>query len=338
MKIGYFFPVFKEDKIEKFLLDFKKSKFFENNKDYEMIFVCQKEDKENLDYLLSLEKKEKNNKVIILNKPFTYNDAFYYALPKFKTDIVLLGDTKISRNDIVFEKCVEKYLKKANVVHVVKKYSGFKGFWVNLARNVYNFFIKIFTSKKDRCNVISLGLIDKNIIELLQVLPYKSMFLKNTKDLRGFETRSIYIDPKTKTYKNNFKKTTGYLIATYVSAGIFGVLLLTQILLNIFLKGNLSGYNIINIILLFLSLITSCIVFPKHIFDIRNRENRKENFEVKYVGFEEIIKREVEKDNKKTKTAQSKKKTATTKKKSVKSKTSTTKNKAKKTAKNTKVE
>lgn len=331
MKIEYFFPVFKEDKIEEILLDFKKSKFFENNKDYEMFFVCEKEDKENLNYLLTLEKKEKKNKIIILDKPFTYNDAFYYALPKFKADIVLLGDTKISRNDIVFEKCLEKYLKKASVVHVIKKHRGFKGFWVNMARDVYNFFVKIFTGKRDRCNVISLGLIDKNIINLLQVLPYKSMFLKNTKDLHGFETRSIYIDPKTNTYKNNYKRKTGYLIATYVSAGAFGALLISQILLNIFLTGSLSAYNIINVFLLFLSLISTSIVFPKHIFDIRNRENRKEKYQTKYISFEEEVKKVEEKETKKTKVLKNKKTTAKAKNTTKKPKKETRKTKSVKT-------
>ena len=35
---------------------------------------------------------------------------------------------------------------------------------------VINFFIKIFTNKKDRLNVVSLGLIDKEVVELLNGL------------------------------------------------------------------------------------------------------------------------------------------------------------------------
>lgn len=284
MKIEYFFPVFKEDNIKEYLSNFKKTDFFKNNKDYKFLFVCFKEDKTNLEYLSKEALKNENYKILVSDKEFTYNDAFSFSINHFKADVVLLGDTKISRLDLVFEKCLEKYDKKASVVHIIKKHTGFRGFWKNLSLKIYNFFIKIFTGKKDRCNVISLGLIDKNVMDVLKVLPHKNCFLKNTKSLKGFETRSIYIDAKTKTYKLNFKQKTGFLIGTCVSLGLSVLLIALQILLNVLIKDSLVVYNIIGTIVALVALTTTSILFPKHIFDIRNRENRKKEFNIEEIN------------------------------------------------------
>ena len=173
--------------------------------------------------------------------------------------------------------------EKCNVVHVLKKRNGFKGFFKNLFIKTYNFFIKLFTTKKDRFNVVSLGLIDKHVIQLLQVLPNKSCFLKNTKDLKGFETRSIYIDPKTKTYKKSFKTLTSSLITVIASSSAFTIFLLAIILLNVFL----SVAPVVNILLamgMFSCLILNTLFFPKHIFDIRNSKDKNFNFEVKEIN------------------------------------------------------
>lgn len=284
MKLEYFFPVFKEDDIKEYLSVFKKSEFYKKHKENKFMFVCEKDDKKNLEFLSKEALKNEDYKILILDKPFTYNDAFYQALPHFKADVVLFGDTKIARIDLVFEKCLEKYGKEVKIVHIVKRNQGFKGFFKNMFQKIYNFFIRIFTSKKDRCNVISLGLIDKDIIDLLKVLPGKCCFLKNTKNLRGFDSRTIYIDPKTKTYKPNFKQKTSALKGTFIFGGIIGFLITLQIILNCVIKANLSAYNIISILAILLFTCTISILIPKHIFDVRNRESLKQNFNVEQIN------------------------------------------------------
>ena len=284
MKIEYFFPVFKEDNIKEYLANFRKTDFFKKHENYKFLFVCFKEDKTNLEYLSKEALKHENYKILVADKEFTYNDAFYLSISHFKADVLLLGDTKISRIDLVFEKCLEKYDKNCNVVHIIKAHKGFKGFWVNLALKAYNFFIKMFTGKKDRCNVISLGLIDKHVMDVLKVLPHKNCFLKNTKALKGFETRSIYIDGKTKTYKLNLKQKTFGLIGTYISLASAVGLLGLQILLNALIESSMVGYNILSVIAILVSLVTLSIMFPKHIFDVRNRENRKVEFNIEEIN------------------------------------------------------
>lgn len=308
MKIDYFFPVFIEDDAKKFFSKFLKSKFYqtysqtknedkkndkkqkaENKKDaaietYENMFyfVCNKSDKKNLEYLSSQALLHPEFKIFVVDKNFSYNDAFAIALNSFKGDIVLLGDLKIAKLDLVFESCMQKK-EKCNVVHVLKKRSGFKGFIKNIFIKSYNFFIKLFTGKKDRFNVISLGLIDKHVIQLLQVLPNKSCYLKNTKDLKGFETRSIYIDPKTKTYKKSYRTMTGSLITVISSTLTFSALLLGIILLNVFLK-IIPVVNILLVMGMFACLILCVLFLPKHIFDIRNAKDKDFNFDIKQIN------------------------------------------------------
>lgn len=303
MNIDYFFPVFAEDDAQKFFTKFFKSKFYQKynsvtNKtskkddknsgekqeknESKVFFVCQKDDAKNLEYLSKQALIHPEYKVFVVDKNFSYNDAFSIALNYFKGDFVLLGDMKISKLDLVFEKCLQKK-EKCSVVHVIKKRTGFKGFFKNLFIKFYNFFIKLFTGKKDRFNVVSLGLIDKNIIELLQVLPTKSCYLKNTKELKGFETRSIYIDSKTKTYKKSYATKTSSLVTVISSFCVFIGLTLAIILLNIFL----AVLPIVNILLAMsmFSCIVLCLLFlPKHVFDIRNSSNKISNFEVKEIN------------------------------------------------------
>lgn len=283
MDINYFFPVFKQDDIKTYLKNFKTSAFFKKYTKFSFVFVCEKSDEKNIKQIKEEIKTNKQNKLITLNKPFSYNDAFYNAIKFLNADVVLLGDTNVVRIDAVFEKCMQKYDKKINVVHIVKRQVKFKGFIFNMFHSFYNFFVKLFTNKLDRLNVISLGLIDKSVIEVLKELPNKCCFLKNTKNLLGFETRTIYIPPNTNTFHLNYKKPTLSLILSIVSLGLSLGFIIAVILLNCFIKTNALVYNIIGVLLVVISLSTASILIPKHIFDIRNYENREEVFEVEEV-------------------------------------------------------
>ena len=283
MRVNYLFPVFKDDNVKGVLEDFLKSDFFKKYEDYKFVFCCNKDDKENLKYLKNKSKLNKKYKIIVFDKSFSYNDAFDESITFLDGDIVLLGDFKIQKIDVVFERCLEKYKKGASIVHVVKKREGFKGFFVNLVQSCYNFFIKIFTNKKDRLNITSLGLLNKDVVDLLKVLPKKRCFLKNTKDLMGFESRTIYVSSKTLTYKPNFKTKTGSLITSLVSAGVFGVTLICLVLLNCFLVLP-TFVNIIFIILAFVCLVLVCMLLPKHFFDIRNFKTKNISYEIKEIN------------------------------------------------------
>ena len=284
MKINYFFPVFENDKFKEVYNEFINSKFFINNKqNSKLVICCFKNDKENLNFLKNISKNNKNIKTIIFDKKFTYNDAFENCIEYFDGEVVLLGDAKIARIDAVFEKCLEKKEKGADVVHVVKKRKGIKNFFYGILKSVYNFFIKIFTNKKDRLNTISLGLIDKDVLDVLKVLPRKRCFLKNTKDLLGFETRSVYVDCKTKTYKVNYKtKTLSFNVAMTSFICFFAVLFLTT-LLNIFISVPV-WINIVLIILSFACFILFVLFFPKHVFDLRNYPTKNANFKIKSIN------------------------------------------------------
>lgn len=311
MKINYFIPFFKEDDANKCLENFTKTNFYNDHKeDASFVFVCKKDDDKNKEFLSNFVTNK--DKLLFIDKDFTYNDAFYFSVNFFDAEVVLFADVKIKKLDVVFSKSLEKYNKGANIVHFVKKPSKFKGFFVKIFHYLYNMMIKIFTGKKDRLNIISLGLIDKDVIDLLKELPSKCCFLKNTKDLYGFQSRSIYIDDKTKTYKLKFAKLTTFLKTAIWFLGISAGLIVIQILLNIFIKTSLDVYNIVNVLVVTVLILSSLIVLPKHFFDVRNRENRYANIIVTEFKKQEP---KVKKENKVVKTKESK-----TKEKSVKAK------------------
>ena len=197
----------------------------------------------------------------------------------------MLGDCKIEKIDVVFNKCLEKQKQGANIVHVVKRFYKFKGFITNVLYGVYNFFVKIFTNKKDRLNLVSLGLIDKDVLDLLKELPRKRCFLKNTKNLFGFETRSIYIEGNTKTYRPNYKEKTTSIKITYTASIIFCLSLVLMVVLNCLLKIP----TIINVLLSFVILagiILMAIFLPKHFFDVRNFPSKNVEYKIKIINKE----------------------------------------------------
>ena len=272
MRINYFFPIFKNDDAKACIERFFKTENFKKHKDYKMVFCCHEQDKTNLKYLKEI--KNKNVEVLALNEQFSYNDAFNNAIEHFDGDVVLLGDCKIEKIDVVFEKCLEKNKQGASVVHVVKRYRGFKSFLYGLFHPIYNFFVKIFTNKKDRLNAVSLGLIDKDVIDVLKTLPKKRCFLKNTKDLLGFDTRTIYIDGRTTLYALNYKEKTASLTTAKIATGVNVISLLLIILLNCFLKLPIA-INIVLGVMLFSSIVVIALFLPKHFFDVRNFPSKK---------------------------------------------------------------
>lgn len=276
MDISYLFPIFEDNDAKVFFDKFLASKFFSSQKNVQILTYVLKNDKRNLNALSEIAKKCKIIKVNIEENTFTYNDIFKKAINNFKGDILLLGDAKIKNIELVFKKCLEKYESGANIVFVKKKYSGIKKFFNNALQFFYNFFIKIFTGKKDRFNIVSLGLYDKNIIDFFQTLPDKCCFLKNTKDLFGFCSKTIYIDEKVEILKLNFKKRTTSLLFASISLSLFVTFLILIILFNILFSNLPTIYNLIGIFGLFISFFISSLLFPKHFYDIRNESNVKE--------------------------------------------------------------
>lgn len=270
MDISYLFPIFENDDAKKFFEKFLGSKFFCEQKNVQILTYVIKNDEKNLTALLELSKQNKIFKVIVEENKFTYNDIFKKAMTLIKGEILLLGDAKINNLSFIFSKCVEKYLNGANVVLVKKKYSGFKKFLMNISQSFYNFFIKIFTGKKDRLNIISLGLYDKNVLDVFQTLPDKCCFLKNTKDLFGFSSKTIYIDSNVETYKLNFAKKTFSLLSAIISLSLFIILLITAILLNIFIQDFPVEINIFAIFGFLILFLMTSLLFPKHFYDVRN--------------------------------------------------------------------
>ena len=80
-----------------------------------------------------------------------------------------------------------------------------------------------------------------------------------------------------------FKKTSA-LLGSYDFAGITSFLIVLQILLNVIIKANLSVYNIISVLTIFLCICTIVILIPKHVFDVRNRENLNQNFNIEQIN------------------------------------------------------
>ena len=119
-------------------------------------------------------------------------------------------------------------------------------------------------------------LLDKLVVDVLSVLPDKSNFLRISNNLEGINIKTVYIDNKMTVEKENLKKTTGALITTYVIAGIIGACLLSILFVNIFVKTNLLGFNLIMCGIIFIFLMSIIMSISKHILDVRTANYNKD--------------------------------------------------------------
>jgi hypothetical protein len=282
MKISYIFPVNETGKpIKEFFSEFKKKSVYLSNKEKEVFFIVSKSNEEDVKYLNSLAIRDENIKIILTNKTVDSSVALKLCLPYIKGDIVLLGDTRTEKLDLIFEKMLKRNEKGANIVQVKKKSGKFKEFFKKYAQVVYNFLVKLFTGKKDSCCETSIVLLDKLVLDVFVALEDKANFLRVCKELEGINIKTIYIDGKMVTEKKDLKTITGALITTYITSGVIGALLLSVLFVNIFAKTSLVGFNLIICGIIFVSLMCFILSICKHILDIRTAiYNDKTEFDV----------------------------------------------------------
>ena len=272
MKISYVFPVISlTADIKGFFENFSKTKFFNKYKDdYEMFFIMDKANEQGIKIVKSMIKTNKSIKLLELEKVFNYGAAFRFCVPYIKGDVTLLGDIMYESNDVVFEEMMVKHKAGANIVHVKEKKYGFKAFVDKCFEKVYNLFVRLFTGKEDDRGLLSMGLLDSFVIDVLSELPEKSNFLKNCRDIDGVVIDSIEIEPTENKHKPDFFVKTFSLIASIVMASVFVLSIGAMIAVNAVKPNTLIALNIILIFVMLISLLSIFIMLNKHILDVRN--------------------------------------------------------------------
>ena len=270
MKICYFFPVFKDNDAKSFFEEFSKSSFFAKYPDRQIIFACEQSDSKNLDYLTTL---ADISTVNVFESNFSYLDAFASCLPNFDGDVLLLGDTSLCDNSLVFEKCMEEHSLGADVVHICKSYTGVKGFFARIWSKCFNVFSNLISNKNDSGNVLSLGLYSRDVVEIMQALPDKSCLLKNTTSLLGVEYKTIYIDSSSETYTPNYHSPSPSLTKSIISSSVFLLAIILTTLFCTFLPNYQLPIILIGIFIIIVSACTGLMMLFKHFFDLRNTAN-----------------------------------------------------------------
>lgn len=268
MKLSFVFPIIKKENILDFWEEFKKSHFFGMVDEYESIFVVSKTDSNNINSLSEIVKKDKNIKVVVMNKDFVYNRAFREALPYITGEITLLGDVGIDNNGEIFLDMLKEYEDGADVVQVKFERRGFGGFIKRCADGVYNFFVRMFSENRDILNIPSLALFERTVIDIFKALPLKANFLRNAYYLEGINMRTLYINKTTPVYKNKFDIKTGGLIAACILSGATLLCALAIILTNVLLSPPVI-LNIGLVLVLVISFLSIFIALSKHILDVR---------------------------------------------------------------------
>lgn len=261
MKIDILFPVFENS--NDFFNTFFSSNFAKTTNATYFFYV---KEGTSLDFLKGVSFKYSIRKT---KSPFNINDAFLdYLKQNSSCDVLLLGDTKVTNLGKLFEKCLERNKEGANIVHIKKRKEKLKGFFATIKEKFVNFFLSLYTNKKDKFNIPTLGLIDKNILDILKTLPHKACFLKNTNDFYGYNGRTIYIPDSTKCYKENFHTVTKSLKTIFVFLGVSLLSVAGIVLSAIFSKIILLT---LSIFMMLGSLAGIILLIPKYFLDVRSK-------------------------------------------------------------------
>lgn len=263
MKIDLLFPIFEQS--DKFFKDFFASNFCKKGYSLTYYFYCK--EGTSLDFIEDIPQGQKY--VIRQTKDkFNVNDAFSDYLKLGTTcDVLLLGDSKVPNLNKLFEKCLERKNEGASIVHIKCRKGKFKRFFSNLKEKFLNLFISIFTNKKDKFNIISLGLIDKNILDIMKTLPRKACYLKNTNMFYGYEGRTIYIPEKTPHQKDKFWSKTKSL-KVFLSSFIINLLSIVGVVFGAIFSN--IPLLFVSIVLTLVSLSSGLLFYAKHIIEIRS--------------------------------------------------------------------
>ena len=266
MKICYFFPILENVDAKRFFEEFSKSEFYKNHPERKIVFACKNSDEKNLEFLKKLPEITLN----ILEKNFSYNDAFKTCLKDFDGDILILGDCALCGIETVFEMCLEEHKKGADVVHLSKKHIGVKGLFSNLWTNCSRLFSSLVANQKDCGNVLSLGLYSRDVVEIMQALPEKACLIKNSTSLVGFTSKTIFIDGSSETYMPNFHQKSSALKSAIICNIIFGLALALMIALDIIFPSYLLITTLSSLFVMIVSLAICLMMICKHFFDLRN--------------------------------------------------------------------
>jgi|GEM_PF-6506880 len=272
MKVSYVFPVVSlSADVKAFYEEFSNTSFFKKYKNnYELFFVLDKENEANIKAVKNMIKTNKSIKLLELEHVFNYGTAFRLCVPYIKGDVALLGDIMYNDNAAVFEDMMVKHKAGANIVHVKEKKYGFKAFVDKCFEKVYNLFVKLFTGKEDDRGLLSMGLMDSLVIDVLSELPEKSNFLRNCRTLEGVVIDSVEIEPTDKKHKPEFFVKTFSLIASIVMGVVFILSIGSLITVNAVKPKSIIALNIILFFVLLVSILSIFIMLNKHVLDVRN--------------------------------------------------------------------
>ncbi len=281
MRISYFVYLREEKDAIDYLKKLTNSDFFSNNDTSDMTIFLPNGMK-NVKKIKSILKDKCDSTLIYTDDKYSFNDAFYNAVENMEGDVCIMLDSAVKNFTPLVKKCLEKHEKGARIVRVCKRYKGIKAFFHKMWHGIYGFFCKIFTSKVDEENVISLGLIDRYVIDLMKALPAKRCMLKNVTGLYDVSTATIYVDDKKLPEDTVTKQQTKDKRNFIISISLIPLIITALVIANILTSPH-PAINVGLIILAIFSIIISCFSLPKHIFLCRNYPLKKTNIKVEKI-------------------------------------------------------
>lgn len=268
MRISYFVYMRKEENALDYLKKLTNSDFFTNNETSELT-ICFPSIIKDKNKIKALLKNKCDTFLIYSDEEITINDGFYKAVDHMEGDVCILLDSAVRSFAPLVKKCLEKHEKGARIIKVCRRYRGIKSFFHRIGQSIYGFFCRIFASKTDEGNVLSLGLIDKYVLDLMKTLPQKRCLMKNSSGLYDVPTATIYVDykklPKDTVTRSSTSDMRNFIIFTTLTPMLITII----VLLNIFTSPHII-INFALVLLTIFSTILACTSLPKHIFMCRN--------------------------------------------------------------------
>ncbi len=184
-------------------------------------------------------------------KDYSYNEQITKAFESVRGECVAICDTNVARYPEYLAEMLKEWRLGAKIVRTkVQRPTSFWGkvgnFFVKIKNAVYNFFLKLNGYMPDTLCLNTFQLFDKQVYNLIQALPEKNAYLRNSTELKSYENIVLTTNEKIEV-KNDKLVWDAKLITSVSMLGLFVVFFILSFVLYPLAKQRAINFTFVSL-------------------------------------------------------------------------------------------
>jgi polyisoprenyl-phosphate glycosyltransferase len=158
---------------------------------YELIFVDDGSTDRSLQVMLDISEKDKSVKIIQLTRNFGHQLAIIAGIDHARGDAVIMMDSDLQHPPELIEKLVEKWHDGNDVVYTCRDQTQEESLFKKWTAQCFYILANYLVEVKISTGTADFRLLDRRVVESLQTLEERSIFLRGIIDWVGYRQTSI---------------------------------------------------------------------------------------------------------------------------------------------------